>query len=352
MSEIITPLVFEGGRTLSELCSLLEMPSSVLILTHTNPDADTLGSAFALREILRVLDKKCEVINDDDIPKRLKFIFGEDSLSAEQLPEGFEPELYITVDVSTSKLLGSFEALYAEKIGLAIDHHVRGTPFAKDTFIAGVGACAEIIFEIACEFARRGKNVLNRAAAVAIYAAICSDTGSFKFESVTSDTHRRIAALLDYGINHSEIARRLYDSRPISQVMATKVALNVLHFYNNNRVAVINFTNQMLIDNNLTREDIDDIISLTRSIEGVEIGMTIKQSENDPNEFRVSMRSNRVTDVSKLCALFGGGGHKRASGCTLKAADEKEAEAALISVIEAELASLDSEGAFENSGEL
>ena len=144
----------------------------------------------------------------------------------------------------------------------------------------------------------------------------------------------------------------MYDSRPLSQVMGTKIALNNLHFYNGNRVAVINFTKKMREDNNLSREDIDDIISLTRSIEGVEVGMTIKQSDDDLTLYKVSMRSNRVADVSKLCAAFGGGGHKRASGCTLHAENELEAEERLMEVIDAGLAELDRTHAFDGAVEL
>lgn len=338
--------------TLADVCDKLDAASSLLILTHTRPDADTLGSAVGLREILRALGKRAEIINDDDIPRRLQFLVGTTSLRPDTLPEDFVPDLILSVDVSASKLLGKLEEEYAPKIALAIDHHALGTPFAPDTFVCPVGACGEIIFDIAQKFASRGRNVLTRETAVALYAAICSDTGSFKFDSVTPETHRRIAGLLETGINHAEVARRLYDSRPISQVMGTKVALNNLHFYNQNRVAVINFTRQMRLDNNLSREDIDDIVSLTRSIEGVEIGMSIRQSDDDPTLFKVSMRSNRLVDVSELCAVFEGGGHKRASGCTLHADNEYEAEARLMTVINAELSRLDAENAFDGIGAL
>lgn len=338
--------------TFEAVCDRLEAASSVLILSHTRPDADTLGSAFALRELLRLMGKGAEVINGDDIPKKLRFIFGVDSLAPETLLEGFAPDLIVSVDVSTAKLLGTLEADYAEKVELAIDHHVLGTPFAKATYVGDVGACGEIILDIFAEFERRGKVTLNRAAATALYAAICSDTGSFKYEAVTADTHRRIAKLHEAGINHAEIARRLYDSRPISQVMATKAALGALHFYAGGKLAVINFTREMMKPDNLTSEDIDDIISLTRGIEGVEIGMTIKQNADDLTLFKVSMRSNRVADVSRLCAMFGGGGHVRAGGCSISADNEIVAEKALVAAAVRELEALEAAGAFEGADEL
>lgn len=339
--------------TFSEACDSLEAASNVLILTHMRPDGDTLGSAFALRALLRGLGKRAEIINSDaTVPKRLHFIFGVESLRPETLPQDFTPEYIVSVDVSTSKLLDSLEKEYGSRVDLAIDHHVLGTPFAKKTYVGDVGACGEIIVDIFDEFKSRGYDLLDKAAATALYAAICTDTGSFKFEAVTAMTHMRIAKLHDAGINHSEIARRLYDSRPISQIRATRAALNALHFYNNNRLAVINFTKAMMVENDVTREDIEDIITLTRGIEGVEIGMTIKESPDTPNLYKVSIRSNRVADAAKLCAVFGGGGHKRAGGCTVTAANELEAEAMLVREIERELALLDAAGAFEGADAL
>jgi len=339
--------------TFEEACAFLESAGTTLILTHMRPDADTLGSAFALRELLRGLGKRCEVVNaDNPIPKRLNFIFGKASMRPEELPEDFSPETVISVDVSSPKLLGDLEEIYAPKTMLALDHHVMGTPFAKHTYVADVGACGELILDIYRAFKTRGKDLLTKEAAAALYAAICTDTGSFKFEAVTPETHHRIAELLSTGFNHAEVARRLYDSRPISQIMATKAALNNLHFYDNNRVAVINFTQKMLEENGVSREDIDDIVSLTRSIEGVEVGMAIKQSADDLHFFKISLRSNRVADVAKICARFGGGGHVRAAGCSVTAEDEFAAEDALISAILEELHQLDEIGAFDKAGEI
>ncbi len=338
--------------TFGDVCDKLYSASSVLILTHMRPDADTLGSACALRELLLGLGKRAEIINSDPIPKKLGFLFDGQSMPKDAPSEDFVPDLVVSVDVSASKLLGSVEEIWADKTELAIDHHALGTPFAKNTYVGDVGACGEVIFDIFEEFKTRGYDLLTRAAATALYAAICSDTGSFKFESVSADTHRRIAKLHEAGINHAEIARRLYDSRPISQIMATKAALNALHFYANGKLAVINFTQEMMKPDNLTREDIDDIITLTRGIEGVEVGMSIKQNADDLTLFKVSMRSNRVADVSKLCALFGGGGHVRAGGCTVNAANEIEAEKMLVEAVTRELESLVSSGAFEGADAL
>ncbi len=336
----------------NEVCDRLEAATSVLILTHARPDGDTLGSGFALRELLRGLGKNAHVVNADPLPRKLKFIFGADSLFKEELPENFTPDLVVAVDVSAPKLLGDYAEEFAPICDLAIDHHVMGTPFAKETYVGETGACGEIIADIFDHFENMGHHLLTKPAATALYAAICSDTGSFKYDSVTEKTHLRIAKLMAAGINHAEICRRIYDSRPMTQVIATKIALNTLEFYHNSKIAVVYFTNQMVEDNGLSREDIDDIIGLTRGIEGVEVGVSVKQNEKDPTLYKVSMRSSRVCDVAKLCAIFGGGGHVRAGGCSVNAENIPEAVKILVDAISHELSKLEADGAFEGVGEL
>ncbi len=339
--------------SLKAVCDKLEAASRVLILTHMRPDADTLGSGFGLRELLRGLGKEAEVINADPaVPKKLRFIADANSITPDTLPEGFSPDLIVSVDVSAPHLLGELTEKYAEKTALAIDHHVLGTPFAHETYVGDVGACGEIIVDIFREFKKRGYELLTKRAATVLWAAICSDTGSFKYEAVTAETHRRIAELMSTGINHAEIARRLYDSKPITQVVATKLALNTLCFYHENKIASVYFTQNMLRENGLNREDIEEIIGLTRGIEGVEVGVSVKQNDTDPTLFKVSMRSNRVADVSKLCAVFGGGGHVRAGGCTVNAPSAEDALKMLVEVISKELTRLENEGAFDGAGEL
>ncbi len=339
--------------SLEAVCDRLYEASRVLILTHARPDADTIGSAFGLRELLLGLGKEAEVINaEPTVPKKLQFITEAAFITENSLPEGFSPDLIVSVDVSAPHLLGELTEKYAEDTALAIDHHVLGTPFAAETYVGDVGACGEIIVDIFREFRKRGYELLTKRAATALWAAICSDTGSFKYEAVTAETHRRIAELMSTGINHGEIARRLYDSRPVTQVLATKLAFNTLCFHHESKIASVYFTQDMLRENGLNSEDIEEIIGLTRGIEGVEVGVSVKQSDTDPTLFKASMRSSRVADVARLCAVFGGGGHVRAGGCTVKAPSVDDALKMLIEVISKELTRLEAEGVFDGAGEL
>lgn len=331
------------------VCERLLGASSVLILTHRSPDGDTLGSGFALRELLRGLGKSAEVINPDGAPKYLDFIFSGSLLNREELSESFTPDLVVAVDVASAKLLGELEAEFASKCDLAIDHHALGTPFARETYVGDTGSCGEIIADIFEYFKSKGKSLMTRSAAMALYTAISSDTGSFKYDSVTAETHMRVARLMEAGINHAEISRRIFDSKPMSQMIATRLALDTLKLYHSGKIAVVHFTDAMLTDNGLTREDTENIIDLARTVEGVEVGISVKQASDDQTLFKVSMRSSRVADVAKLCALFGGGGHVRAGGCTVKAKSMDEAIKLLTDAVDGELTKLENEGAFNGA---
>ncbi len=310
--------------TLSDIARRMLLAGRIVILTHYRADADTLGSAVALSEMLTSLGKKVKIYNGDLIPERLTFLT---DMGDFEKDGNFKPDLIMSVDVASAGMLGALRDEYGNNTEISIDHHIKGTAFAEYTFVEDSGSCAEIIFELSqvlCDFC--GNDLINKNAATALYAAISSDTGSFKYESVTSETHKIIAALLEKGIDHAEISRRLFDTNTKTQVKATGIAINALKFYANGKIALISFTQKMLSDNGLKRDDIESIIDIARKIEGVEIGISVKQAEENANEYKVSFRSKRYADVSALAAEFGGGGHIRAAGCTLIAPNADEAE--------------------------
>ena len=316
--------------TLTEARERLDAAKSVLLLTHMRPDADTLGSAAALCGMLKQLGKSCEILCGDKVPKRLAFLAGED-LSPAHLPGDFLPDLIVSVDVSSPELLGSLADGLAKKVGLAIDHHARGTRFAKESYVETLGACGEIIFDLAVLWEEDGKKVLTKEVAEALYAAIASDTGRFQYEAVTPKTHLRIAGLLTVGIDHAEIARRLFEEQSPGELRAMKMAYQLLHTYLDGKLAVINVSAETLAEYQLTKDDISDVISVARSGEGVEAAVTIREEEG--NKYKVSLRTARLLDASAICAIFGGGGHKRAAGCTLSALSEYDAEAMIVAAI-------------------
>lgn len=307
--------------TLKEAADMLLSHENILVLAHANPDGDTLGSAFAIKYALPL--KNIEVVCDDKLPDRLRFICGgAESLRPENLPDGFMPDLVISVDTASLALAGAFGLSLAGKIDIKFDHHPMSEEFALYNYIeSGTASCGEIVADLTGHF-----GAFKKSAAEALYAAISSDTGCFKYRNVTSDTHRKAAALLDAGIDHSEINKRLFENKTLKEMTAVGVTLESLKFYRGNSVASVCFTNEMKSKYDLDDEDIGDIGSVPRQITGVELGVVIKQKSNNPREFKISMRSGPSVAANELCAMFGGGGHLRAAGGLIEADSGVEAE--------------------------
>lgn len=294
---------------------------NIMVLAHISPDGDTLGSAFAVKYSMP--QKNIVVVCDDKISERLRFICGSDeSLRPDRLPDGFKPELIVSVDTASLALAGEYGKSLAGKIDIKFDHHPMSEEFAIYNYIeSGIAACGEIITDLIGYL-----GVLNKSAAEALYAAISSDTGCFKYRNVTAETHRKAAVLLDAGIDHSDINMRLFENKTHKEMTAARVTMESLKYYRQNSVTSVCFTNEMKQKYDLDDDDIGDISSIPREIAGVELGVVIKQKQNNPREFKISMRSGPTIAANRLCAMFGGGGHLRAAGGIIEADSGEEAE--------------------------
>jgi len=332
--------------TLEEICDIIEDAPNVLIISHINPDGDTIGSAFALKEMICAAGGSARCICAGDIPKRLRFLMsGQDDLAFDPdsavLPDDFD--LICTVDVASPMQLGEFACLIPY-IDFMIDHHGVGTPYAPYYVDDTASACGEILYDIYANLANRGLYETCPEAARRIYAAIVSDTGSFKFSNTTPKTHMIAAALVDVinnandgGMDTADLCRSLFGQRTLKELIAQMVAIQNLRFYDNGRLGVVLFTQQMLTEAGLTEEEIGNVVDTPRGVEGVLIGLSLRQLASDPTQYKVSSRANADIDVSAVCANFGGGGHVRAAGCTVTAETPEEA---LETVVEAFLSAL------------
>jgi phosphoesterase RecJ-like protein len=153
--------------------------------------------------------------------------------------------------------------------------------------------------------------------APAIYAAISSDTGCFRYSNVTPSTHRTAAQLIALIPSHADIDRLLFETKTPGRLAAEKAALDLLSFAANGKIAVCSISLEQISAHNLASEDLDALIDIARSVAGVEVAFSIR--EEAEKSYRVSARSNSSIDVSALCAYFGGGGHVKAAGCTVNA---------------------------------
>ncbi len=322
--------------TLADIAEDLPKIKKALILCHVNPDGDTVGSACALRELILALGGEADVRCPMEIPKRLKFLLGDraENTADNSVPELSEYDRVIAVDVASPAQLGTF-ADFSEKIDYMIDHHGTGEPFAPYYVDPMAAAAGEIIFGLARELRKNGKIGDVPSAARAMYAAIVSDTGSFKFSNTTPETHRVAAELVaeigradDGGADTADICRSLFGQRTLGELTAQMVSIQNLRFFEDGKLGVVLFTQQMLRDVGLSEEEIGNVVETPRCVEGVLVGISLRQSSADPTVYKVSSRANGDIDVAAVCAAFGGGGHTRAAGCTI-VADTPEAALAM-----------------------
>ncbi len=319
------------------LCERLCEKKNTLIVFHSRPDADAVGSAFALRDLLCAMGINAICASSDEVPERLSFL-AEDvqgSVLLDDLATGHER--VISVDSASPSQLGSLFDRLRKDIDIMIDHHGVGTVYADNYIRPDAAATGEIIFDIAEWLLENGRVAyIPQRAYNCLYAAISSDTGSFRYANTTPKTHACAAKLIELGVDVAEVNHRLFESKSLKQIKAEGEATRRLTVYEKGRVASVTFPYSAVFSLGLTEEHLGTLIDVPRSLTGVEVAMVIKQTE-DRGTLRVSMRSNTDFDVSAVCARFGGGGHARAAGCSIEAANVEEAEKILLSVIREKL---------------
>ena len=313
--------------SLDELCRRIAENKKTLILYHVRPDADAVGSAFALREILRIMNIPAYCACSDEIPERLFFLT--DGVQGSALLDDelkIDYERIISVDSASPSQLGSlFERLHRD-VDIMIDHHAKGTVYADNYIEPLAAATGEIIYLMARRMVELGyieripERTLN-----CVYAAISADTGCFRFANTTPRTMRIGAELIEAGVDLSYINTLLYDSKPLVQIKAEGEAIYRLKTYMGGKVSSVVFPYSLKCSLGASSEHLETLIDVARSVGGAEVAFVVKQNTEE-NLFNVSMRSVGRVDVAEICSRFGGGGHQRAAGCRLVAESAESAE--------------------------
>ena len=296
--------------TLSQTADFLKTNDNFVILTHQNPDGDTLGSGFGLALLLNKLGKKSTVICSDDIPEKYSYF----TSLAPQNADFNEKITVVAVDVADVKLLGKLEKEYSTKIQLCIDHHISNVGYADATYLdSNAAANCECIYDLANALSVE----IDENMALALYTGISTDTGCFRFSNTTAKTHRIGADLIELGIDTAEINRIMFETKSRIRVELEKMALDAMEFHFDDKCAVITVTREMYEKTGCKDEDLEGITSISRSIEGVMVGVTLREREE--GGFKISVRTYPPIDASEICKRVGGGGHIRAAGCQLGA---------------------------------
>lgn len=279
------------------------------ILTHKSPDGDTLGSGFALCNFLRESGKNANVLNSEKFPDRYSFMY--EGYTEQQ----FEPECIIAVDIADTQLLGSNLSEYAEsgKIDLCIDHHISNKYYAKETYVDGEASAASLImYEL---FKYMGVKISN-VVAKCLYTGIATDTGCFKYENTTPRAHIAAAELMRYNIDFANINRKMFDVKSKGRLAVEQAVIANMEYLFDGQCAMIVLTTGLINSCGVEEAEFDGLASLPLQVEGVKIGITVKQRHE--KVFKISVRTTEEIDASAFCQEFGGGGHIRAAGCEIR----------------------------------
>lgn len=304
-----------------------------LFIMHRRPDGDTVGSTAALMHMLRAMGKTVFGVCEDKIPSRLSFLTeGLDIRTA--LPEG--PFLPVAVDVASPEQLGKVGDMLKDvgaSVFMMIDHHAVGTPFAPYLTVPTAAAAGEVVFSVAEVFLKKKRLPdLPKTAKMALYAALSSDTGCFRYSNVTPNTLRTAAALLENNaVDAAEVNRLLFETKSPEQLRAEAFAIEHTKTSADGKLAFVAITMADKAAMGVEEEHLETVIDMVRSRAGVEIAVSIRELPD--GKFKASFRSSGF-NVAEVAAAFGGGGHLRAAGCTLEAPSAQDAVQRVLAEIE------------------
>lgn len=322
----------------------------IIILIHSNPDGDCVGSGAALAEILINCGKEVKLVCPHTLPERLSFICAgleEQVLSfGVEVSEDFSADYIVSTDVASPELLGKIRELYEGKINLCIDHHMINSMSADAIWRdSGASACGEMILELCDEISRiTNMQLLTQSVANKLYAAISSDSGSFKYGNTTAKTLLYASRLKSVGADSERISRRLFDTKTLAQFKLTGLVIPKTEFLCSGKLAYCLLMESELDDCGATKEDCDGITQIFREVNGVELSIFAKQhidSVTGENCIKMSLRSNESANCAKICESFGGGGHLKAAGCTIKGETNEKAREMILERAAAEIENCD-----------
>ena len=306
-----------------QTADFLRQHDNYLILNHCRPDGDAVGCAAALCRGLRAMGKAAVVWKNHQTTLRYQpYLAG---LETEKVPEG---ATIVSVDMATENLLPLNGGQFAGNVLLSIDHHISNEGYAQNTNVhPECAACGEVILDILREL----EVDIDIPTAEALYVAISTDTGCFQYSNVTPKTLRAAADLKELGANTYAINKVMFGTKTLARLSLEAALTQGAEFYADGLVAVCCITNAMMDEIHATEDDVDDISGFPRGIEGVQIGVMVRQLRE--GGAKISLRTGEDYNASAICAALGGGGHKAAAGASTKGTVE-DAKALILKAIE------------------
>ncbi|MEW7291338.1 DHH family phosphoesterase [Aquimarina sp. 2304DJ70-9] len=310
-----------NDKDIHEIKELLRSSKNIVITTHKNPDGDAIGSTLALHQYLSALGFNSTVITPNEYPQFLKWIPGEDSIlkfdngNKTAISEIEKADLIFTLDFNHLSRSGEMESALAksEATFIMIDHHQQPDTYAKYVY-SDTAMCSTC--QMIYHFIEKMNDIdkITPEIATCIYVGIMTDTGSFRFRSTTSTTHRVVADLIDKGADNTGIHERIYDSNTLSRLRLKGIALNNLKVLPEYKTAYITMSQKELDQNSFKKGDTEGFVNLGLSIVGIKFAVIFIENKGE-GIIKISLRSKGDFSVNEFSRNhFEGGGHHNAAG--------------------------------------
>jgi len=300
---------------IAKVADALRRHKSFLITSHINLEGDSVGSQIAMALLLKRLKKRYCIVDNDRVPKHLRFITAGEEISND-VTRTYEFEAFVALDCPVIERSGKVSAYARDaKTVFNIDHHVSNSLFGGVRWIEPrMSSCGEMMYRLYKEMGVP----IDRKAARAMYVAILTDTGSFSYENTNAETHAIVSELLKSGIRPLTIGRQLNESKSIGELLLLRETLGTLRMHYQGRVATLYTSQAMLKRFRVGTAGTENFVNYARSIDTAKIAAFFFELPHGRNAIHVSFRSKGDVDVNEVAALFNGGGHPNASGCLIR----------------------------------
>lgn len=284
---------------------------NALIVSHIDPDGDSIGSMIALGMILDKIGIPAYFYSQDGVPRIYRFLPGIDKVRNRVDPNQ-RFDLLFAVDASDLKRLGDkIEPKEISKIIINIDHHPDNTKYGDINYVEKSSSTAELIYKLT----KYLKVKIDRETAENLYVALITDTGNYRYENTSIATFNMASDMLKAGVDTHEITTRIYDTKTIAGIRVQAAALATLEVSPDRKAAWATVSQEMMERVGAKGEDLVGLVDQIRSIEGIEVAILFRE---DNGKVKVNFRSKEKISVSAIAKRFGGGGHIRAAGAILE----------------------------------
>lgn len=305
--------------TRNEAACFLRQHDRFAIVTHCGPDGDTVGSAAGLCRGLRQLGKTAHVLKNTQIPEKYQYLV--EGIMKEEAEAG---DTVVSVDVAAGHMLSENSRKLENCVDLRIDHHASSTAFAAHELVdSTAAACSEIVYDLLMLLGVK----LDVPMANALFTAVSTDTGCFRYANTTGDSFALASACASVSPDIFRISQELFDTVTLGRLRLQSWVVENMELMQNGQIVVCGIPADLMERLELTEEDMGNLSGFLRSIQGVKIAATVKQDKE--GHTGISVRAVPGYNAAEVCEKFGGGGHKGAAGAGMENVTLKEAVEAL-----------------------